>query len=226
MTFVLGNEVMVLPIFDLEKSSLSEVPQSGNKEDKSKGVQKRKRKEKSKTEPANAYLQFIKAKKSALKAVNPGEIKICLNMTEANAEWKRLEDDQRAVYKEMFKKERTALGDDYRKNRKHKKKEVVTTKSEGKKQHQTKVRAPKAHKKEKPSFVAEISVVIKDLKDIELDIGGIEAEVNEMKRVKQSSAVELAVEKTKLKMKVENGVLLKEKLYNLQKIHKNCKIIN
>ena len=71
-----------------------------------------------------------------------------------------------------------------------------------------------------------ISVVIKDLKDKEIEMSGIEEEVNEMKSVKQFSAVELAIEKTKLKMKAENCVLLKEKLSNLQKIHKNCKIIN
>ena len=125
----------------------------------------------------------------------------------------------------MFQKERTALGEDYRQNRKRKIKEVFTIKPE-KKQRQKKLKPPRAPIKEKANFLCEISVVIEDLKDIEIEIRVKEEEVNLMKSVKQSSTVELAVEKTKLKMKAENSVLLNEKLCNLQKLHRNCKISN
>ena len=205
---------------DLNSNQVSE--SSGEKSSAFKSSQKDERR---KTEPANAYLQFLKAKKSALKAANPKDPKICLNMTEVAAEWKGLEDDQREVYKEMTKKEKLALGEEYRKNRSRKKKEIIITTTEPKKK-QHKKKNPRTKKKEKVSFVDEISVLIKSLKDVDLEFSQREDEINEMKNVIQTKAVELAVGKTKLKIKTENKVGLKEKLANLKKIHLTCTVNN
>ena len=66
-----------------------------------------------KTEPANPFLQFLSAKKKEY----PG---VPLNMVVVREEWKGLTDTERKVYKDLFKSDKEALGNNYRKERKRK----------------------------------------------------------------------------------------------------------
>ena len=205
-------------------SSSSQVTIPGNTDDSSCSSKKNKSKKKSakrKIEPANAFLQFIKAKKSALRAANPENLNISLNMVEARKEWKGLEGDQKTVYTEMFKKEKDSLGDDYRKNR-SKKNEVVVISKPKKRQHQKKRKVTKAAKELKVSFVDKISVLMKILKEVETQISERDEELIKLKSIKQLRDVQLAVGKTRMKIQSENAASLKEKLANLTKLHKHC----
>ena len=175
-----------------------------------------------KTEPANGYLQFIQARKKAGLAVNPNSK---VNFQELRSEWREFSEDQKSVYKKMAQKEKIELGDNFRKNRSRKIKEVVRSKPY-KKRPSKKSSETKVQKRNEPKIVNETSLsnLMKKYKDIDTEIKVLEEEVENLRSLNQSKSVDLAVGKARLHIKSENVSVLKEKLTNMLRLHSSCNL--
>merc|ERR1712202_82462 len=83
---------------------------------------------KPKTEPANPFGQFLKAKRA-----KEGEV----NFSQARLEWKTVSEEDRKMYRKRYEEEKTALGENYRACRKRKRnkniEKIQDKKSYGKK---------------------------------------------------------------------------------------------
>ena len=175
-----------------------------------------------KTEPANGYLQFMQAKKKAEIALDPN---FKLNLGKVQTEWKELSEAQQAVYKEMAQMEKIELGNNFRKDRSRKIKEIVASKP-CKKQRPQRNKRTKPQKQEK--FIVgsasdkSLANLMKRYKDMDTEIKTLDANVENLRSDKQSKSVELAVNKARLQIKSENVILLKEKMSNMLRLHTSC----
>ena len=134
-------------------------------------------------------------------------------MVEVRAEWKVLNEDQKAFYKEMMEKEKVGLGDNYRRNRSRKKDEPVSEPKRHRAKKVKKVKAPEP--KQSTSYISEISILMKQMKDLDSEIKETEEEVDNLRSVKLEESVTLAVSKNNLKVKTDNKIVLKKKYCNL-----------
>ena len=202
---------------DLVAASTSRNQLPGNTAPKS--SENTNKKTKVKTEPANGYLQFIQARKKAGLAINPNSK---VKLSELIIEWRELPEDQKAIYKQMAQKEKIGLGSNFRKNRTRKIKEVdeskPSRKERSKKSTKTKV------SKNEPKIVNDISLtnLMKKYKYMDDGIKVLEEELVDLRSLKLSKSVELAVGKAKLQMKSEIVNILKEKLSNMHRLHSSC----
>ena len=175
-----------------------------------------------KTEPANGYLQFVQARKKAELALDHN---FKLNMRNVQNEWKELSEVGQAVYKEMAQMEKIELGNNFRKNRSRKIKEIVKSKADKKQRPQRNKRA-KPKKQENSNAVTGSDISLANLmekyKDMDTEIKNLDESVENLRSVKLSKSVELAVNKAKLQIKSENVILLKEKMSNMIRLHTSC----
>ena len=173
-----------------------------------------------KTEPANGYLQFVQARKKAELALDHN---FKLNMRNVQNEWKELSEVGQAVYKEMAQMEKIELGNNFRKNRSRKIKETVNIKP-FKKQRPQRRTNPLTQDKSSVVSVSDKSLanLMKKYKEMDTEIANLDVNVENLRSVKLSKSVELAVSKAKLQIKSENVVLLKEKMSNMLRLHTSC----
>ena len=75
-----------------------------------------------------------------------------------------------------------------------------------------------------PEIQQSLPSLLDNLKEIDKSIDSLQIEIDELKEVKLSKMVEVATSKAALKLKSECVSVLKEKVSNMYKIHKNCNI--
>ena len=73
-----------------------------------------------------------------------------------------------------------------------------------------------------PEIQKSLPSLLNNLKEIDTSLDCLQIEIDELKEVKLARMVEVATSKASLKLKSENVVVLKEKVSNMYKIHRNC----
>ena len=180
----------------------------------------RKSQNKIKTQFANRWLQFLHEKRSANASSGSK-----LDLNKSRSEYWALTEEQRAVYDEMALKEKFELGDNFRN------KTLIENAVEQVKEKKQKKKRPKQCAKKYPSLGEQVPEIQKslpsllnNLKEIDTSLDCLQIEIDELKEVKLARMVEVATSKASLKLKSENVVVLKEKVSNMYKIHRNCNI--
>ena len=171
-----------------------------------------------KTQFANRWLQFLHEKRSANASSGSK-----LDLNKSRSEYWALTEEQRAVYDEMALKEKFELGDNFRN------KTLIENAVEQVKEKKQKKKRPKQCAKKCPSLGEQVPEIQKslpsllnNLKEIDTSLDCLQIEIDELKEVKLARMVEVATSKASLKLKSENVVVLKEKVSNMYKIHRNC----
>ena len=185
---------------------------------KRKAKPRRNSKNKIKTQPSNRWLQFLHEKRSG----NASGSK--LDVKKVRSEYWGLTEEEREVYDQKAFKEKLELGDNFR-NKSLNVKAVDQIKEKKQKK-----KKPKQFAKNEDYSLGEpvlkiqksLPALLNHLKEIDTSIDCLQLEIDELKEVKLARMVEVATSKASLKLKSENVVVLKEKVSNMYKIHRNC----
>ena len=175
-----------------------------------------------KTEPANPFLQFWKAKKKE----NPG---IALNSKLIREQWAGLEDNERNVYINLYKSEKESLGADYRKDRKRKLKNSEVTKLLKTKQNSAHVsnldKGRKCNKVSNSETEQEEDTIESLLNELEKLDDIIDIKIVENDNLKDEISIvsaDLAVKRNTLAATTESYLSFQTKYEDVIKKHKNC----
>ena len=164
-------------------------------------------KKKAKTEPANSYGQFLKLRKQEITEKDP---KDQLDITEAQNEWKTMNTEEKAFYKECYRKEKEEMGLSYRIKRKRKVKDNPIKERKSKK-------VKLEDRKENPT-----AEFLEKMELMDINAEELRFENKVLCEVLSSEKEINAVNKYKLKVKTEELDTLKHKYEQLVLQHSLC----